>query len=117
VTGELLAEIFLGNIKNWNDPVLIAALNPGLGMPNLPITVVHRSDGSGTSFLFTTYLSSQSPAVEERRWAATTRSQWPTGLGGKGNDGVSAFVKQTKGAIGYVEYAYAKQNKMPYLSS
>ncbi|MCH4151750.1 MAG: phosphate ABC transporter substrate-binding protein PstS [Sphingobium sp.] len=113
VTGELLAQIFLGNIKNWNDPK-IAALNPGLGMPNLPITVVHRSDGSGTSFLFTTYLSSQSPEWKNEV-GGNDSVQWPTGLGGKGNDGVSAFVKQTKGAIGYVEYAYAKQNKMPYL--
>ncbi|MFO1260089.1 MAG: phosphate ABC transporter substrate-binding protein PstS [Sphingomonadaceae bacterium] len=113
LTGALLAEIFLGNIKNWNDPK-IAAMNPGLGMPNLPITVVHRSDGSGTSFLFTTYLSSQSPAWKSQV-GGNDSVQWPTGLGGKGNDGVSAFVKQTKGSIGYVEYAYAKQNKMPYL--
>lgn len=113
VTGALLAQIFLGNIKNWNDPQ-IKALNPGLGMPNLPITVVHRSDGSGTSFLFTTYLSSQSPEWKSEV-GGNDSVQWPTGLGGKGNDGVSAFVKQTQGAIGYVEYAYAKQNKMPYL--
>jgi phosphate transport system substrate-binding protein len=113
VTGALLAEIFLGNIKNWNDPQ-IAAMNPGLKMPNLPITVVHRSDGSGTSFLFTTYLSSQSPAWKSQV-GGNDSVQWPTGLGGKGNDGVSAFVKQTQGSIGYVEYAYAKQNKMPYL--
>lgn len=113
LTGSLLAQIYLGNIKNWNDPQ-IAAMNPGLKMPNLPITVVHRSDGSGTSFLFTTYLSSQSPEWKSEV-GANDAVQWPTGLGGKGNDGVSAFVKQTQGAIGYVEYAYAKQNKMPYL--
>jgi phosphate transport system substrate-binding protein len=82
-------------------------------LPNLPITVVHRSDGSGTSFLFTTYLSMKNPT-----WASKVGGsdsvQWPTGLGGKGNDGVSAFVRQTIGAIGYVEYAYAKQNHMTY---
>ena len=113
LTGALLGDIFLGNIKNWNDQRIHAA-NPRVTLPNLPITVVHRSDGSGTSFLFTTYLSMKNPA-----WATQVGGsdsvEWPTGLGGKGNDGVSAFVKQTVGAIGYVEYAYAKQNKMPYV--
>jgi phosphate transport system substrate-binding protein len=108
LTGPLIADIFLGKIRRWNAPQ-IAAANPGLRMPNLPITVVHRSDGSGTSFLFTSYL-----ALESRDWesqvGANDAVQWPTGIGGKGNDGVSAFVKQTSGAIGYVEYAYAKQN-------
>ncbi|PXA87764.1 phosphate ABC transporter substrate-binding protein PstS [Nostoc sp. 3335mG] len=113
LTGPMLAAIFYGQIKTWNDPV-IAAANKGVNLPAMPITVVHRSDGSGTSFLFTSYLSMKSPA-----WAgkvgASDSVNWPTGLGGKGNDGVSAFVKQTPGSIGYVEYAYAKQNKMAYV--
>jgi phosphate transport system substrate-binding protein len=108
LTGPLLADIYIGAVAKWTDP-RIAKLNPGVKLPNLPITVVHRSDGSGTSFLYTSYLSMVSPA-----WAskvgANDSVQWPTGLGGKGNDGVSAFVKQTLGSIGYVEYAYAKQN-------
>jgi phosphate transport system substrate-binding protein len=108
LSAESLAGIYLGHIRRWNAPE-IAALNPGLRLPNLPITVVHRSDGSGTTFLFTSYLAARS-----RDWSsevgASDAVAWPTGLGGKGNDGVSAFVKQTKGAIGYVEYAYAKQN-------
>jgi phosphate transport system substrate-binding protein len=111
LTGPVLADIFLGKVKTWSDPE-IAALNPGAKLPNLPITVVHRSDGSGTSFLFTSYLTAAAP-----QWAKVGASDsvaWPTGLGGKGNDGVAAFVKQTEGAIGYVEYAYAKQNKMTY---
>ncbi|MDB5450365.1 MAG: phosphate transporter, periplasmic phosphate-binding protein, partial [Phenylobacterium sp.] len=103
---------FLGEIKRWNDPQ-IAKLNPGVKLPNLPITVVHRSDGSGTTFLFTTYLS-----MKAAHWASEVGANdsvaWPTGLGGKGNDGVAAFVKQTPGAIGYVEYAYAKQNSLTY---
>lgn len=113
LTGDLLGEIFLGNIKNWNDP-RIHALNPRVHMPNLPITVVHRSDGSGTSFLFTTYLSMKNPTWA-KQVGGSDSVEWPTGLGGKGNDGVSAFVKQTVGSIGYVEYAYAKQNQMPYV--
>jgi len=112
LTGAVLGDIFLGAVSKWNDPK-IAALNAGMSLPNLPITVVHRSDGSGTSFLFTSYLTAKSPA-----WAgkvgANDAVQWPTGIGGKGNDGVAAFVKQTPGAIGYVEYAYAKQNTLPY---
>jgi phosphate transport system substrate-binding protein len=112
LTGPVLADIYLGVIKRWADP-RIAALNPGLRLPNLPITVVHRSDGSGTSFQFTSYLSMKSPT-----WAskvgANDAVEWPAGLGGKGNDGVSAFVKQTIGSIGYVEYAFAKQNKAAY---
>jgi phosphate transport system substrate-binding protein len=110
--GATLASIFLGDIKSWSDP-RIAALNPGVKLPSLPITVVHRSDGSGTSFLFTSYLSMVSPAWSQKV-GASDAVQWPTGLGGKGNDGVAAFVKQTAGAIGYVEFAYAKQNKMVY---
>ncbi len=110
LTGPQLADIFLGTIKKWNDPVLVAA-NPGVTLPNLPITVVHRSDGSGTTFVFTSYLS-----MKAARWAsevgANDAVKWPTGLGGKGNDGVAAYVRQTPGAIGYVEYAFAKQNSL-----
>jgi len=112
LTGALLADIFLGKIAKWNDP-RIKALNPAVSLPNLPVTVVHRSDGSGTSFLFTSYL-----AGVNAEWAskvgASDSVQWPVGLGGKGNDGVAAFVKQTIGSIGYVEYAYSKQNHIPY---
>jgi phosphate transport system substrate-binding protein len=108
LSGALLGDIFLGKVNRWNAPQ-IAALNRGVNLPNLPITVVHRSDGSGTSFLFTSYLAMKNP-----EWAskvgASDSVQWPTGLGGKGNDGVAAFVKQTAGSIGYVEYAYARQN-------
>jgi phosphate transport system substrate-binding protein len=112
LTGPVLAAIFLGDIKTWGDP-RIATLNPGVKLPNLPITVVHRSDGSGTSFVFTTYLANQSPAWAQRV-GGNDSVEWPTGLGGKGNDGVAAFVKQTIGSIGYVEYAFAKQNKLTY---
>jgi phosphate transport system substrate-binding protein len=112
LTGQILGDIYLGNIRRWNDPQ-IAALNRGVPLPNLPITVVHRSDGSGTSFLFTSYLS-----MKNANWSSKVGGsdsvQWPTGLGGKGNDGVAAFVKQTLGSIGYVEYAYAMQNHMTY---
>jgi phosphate transport system substrate-binding protein len=112
LNGALLASIFLGEISKWTDP-RIARLNPGVKLPNLPITVVHRSDGSGTTFLYSSYLSMVSPA-----WAskvgANDSVQWPTGLGGKGNEGVAAFVRQTMGSIGYVEYAYAKQNRLTY---
>jgi len=113
LNGALLGDIFMGSIKKWNDP-RIAAFNRGVRLPPIPITVVHRSDGSGTSFLFTTYLAMKNPT-----WAAKVGASdavaWPTGIGGKGNDGVSAFVKQTMGSIGYVEYAYAKQNKATYV--
>ena len=112
LNGPVLAAIFIGDIKLWTDP-RITALNPGVKLPNLPVTVVHRSDGSGTTFLFTTYLSNNSPAWAQRV-GGNDAVQWPTGLGGKGNDGVAAFVKQTIGSIGYVEYAYAKQNKLTY---
>jgi phosphate transport system substrate-binding protein len=112
LTGSVLASIFLGDIKVWTDP-RIAAINPGVRLPNLPITVVHRSDGSGTSFVFTNYLAMKNPAWAQRVGASDS-VEWPTGLGGKGNDGVAAFVKQTIGSIGYVEYAYAKQNKLTY---
>ena len=109
LTGPLLADIYLGKVAKWNDPA-IAKVNAGVALPNLPIAVVHRSDGSGTSFLFTSYLSAVAP-----QWASVGASDsvaWPSGVGGKGNDGVAAYVKQTPGAIGYVEYAYAKQNNM-----
>ena len=109
LTPAQLADIFLGKITKWSDPGL-AAGNAGVKLPNLPITVVHRSDGSGTTFLFTSYLTAVAP-----QWTAVGASdsvKWPVGLGGKGNDGVAAFVKQTPGAIGYVEYAFAKQNGM-----
>ena len=113
LSGPVLADIYLGAIARWSDP-RIAALNPGLSFPNLPITVVHRSDGSGTSFQFTSYLAMKSPT-----WAskvgANDAVQWPAGIGGKGNDGVSAFVKQTVGSIGYVEYAFAKQNNATHV--
>ena len=112
LTGPVLASIFMGQITKWNDPQ-ITGLNPGANLPNLPITVVHRSDGSGTSFLFTSYLSMVSPAFAQKV-GASDAVQWPTGLGGKGNDGVAAFVKQTAGSIGYVEFAYARQNAMVY---
>jgi phosphate transport system substrate-binding protein len=112
LTGNLLAAIFGGGIPYWDDPHL-KALNPSLPLPHEKITVVHRSDGSGTSFLFTSYLTMMGPG-----WAknvgASDSPNWPTGIGGKGNDGVAAEVRQTNGAIGYVEYAYAKQNHMIY---
>jgi phosphate transport system substrate-binding protein len=112
LSGALLADIFMGKVTKWNAPQ-IAALNRGVPLPNLPITVVHRSDGSGTSFLFTTYLSMKSPEWGQKVGGNDAVS-WPTGIGGKGNDGVNAFVKQTVGAIGYVEYFYAKQNNATF---
>jgi phosphate transport system substrate-binding protein len=113
LTGAVLADIYLGEIKRWNDPK-IAQLNPGVRLPGLPITVVHRSDGSGTSFLFTTYLSMKNAAWAQKV-GGNDSVDWPTGQGGKGNDGVAAFVRQTVGSIGYVEYAYIQQNKMSYV--
>jgi phosphate transport system substrate-binding protein len=110
LTGELLADVFRGTVTKWNDPRLAAA-NPGVALPNLPITVVHRSDGSGTTFLFTTYLAAKSSTWKASPGAGDTLA-WPVGIGGKGNDGVAAYVKQTPGAIGYVEYSYARQNNM-----
>ena len=115
VTGEVLAEIFMGSIPKWNDPK-IAALNPGKKLPDQTITVVHRSDGSGTTFIFTDYLTEVSTAWKDKvgKGAAV---KWPaaTSVGGKGNEGVAANVNRVKGAIGYVEYAYAKRNKIPHL--
>jgi phosphate transport system substrate-binding protein len=110
--GETIADIFLGKIKKWNDPK-IAASNPGAKLPDNEIVVVHRSDGSGTTFIFTDYLSKVS-AEWKQKAGNNTSVNWPTGIGGKGNEGVSGQVKQTPGAIGYVELIYATQNKMPY---
>jgi phosphate transport system substrate-binding protein len=110
--GATLANIFLGKITAWNDPA-IAKLNPKLKLPSTLIAVVHRADGSGTSFLFTNYLS-QSSAEWKSKVGAATAVEWPAGIGAKGNEGISGIASQTDGAIGYVEYAYAKQNKMTY---
>ncbi len=110
--GPTLGNIFLGKIKTWNDPA-IAALNPGLKLPDGKITVVHRSDGSGTTFNFANYLSKVNPEWKSKVGEGTS-VQWPVGIGGKGNEGVAAYVKQIKGGIGYVELSYALQNKMPY---
>jgi phosphate transport system substrate-binding protein len=108
--GPTIANIYLGKITKWNDPA-IAKLNPGLKLPDMPIAVVHRSDGSGTTFIFANYLSKVSPEWKEKVGEGTS-VEWPTGLGGKGNEGVAALTSRTTGAIGYVEYAYALQNKM-----
>lgn len=115
ITGPVLAEIFMGKISKWNDPK-IAALNPGKNLPDLAITVVHRADGSGTTFNWTDYLSAVS-----KEWADTVGKgaavKWPapTSVGGKGNEGVAANVSRIKGSIGYVEYAYAKKNNIPVM--
>jgi len=110
--GPTLAKIYLGQVKNWSDPA-IKKLNPKLNLPARPILVVHRSDGSGTTFIFANYLSKVSP-----EWAskvgADTAIEWPVGVGGKGNEGVAASVQQLAGSIGYVEYAYAMQNHLTY---
>jgi phosphate transport system substrate-binding protein len=110
--GPTLAKIFLTEIKTWDDPA-IQKLNPGVKLPAQPIVVVHRSDGSGTTFLFTDYLSKVSPVWKDKV-GASTAVEWPGGLGAKGNEGVANNVAQTRGSIGYVEYAYAKQNKMTF---
>jgi phosphate transport system substrate-binding protein len=112
LTGPVLAQIYLGNIKNWNDKQ-IAALNKGVALPDLAIAPVYRSDGSGTTYNFTYYLADVSPDWKDKV-GVNTSVEFPTGLGGKGNEGVSAFTSRTEGAIGYVEYAYAKQNKLAY---
>jgi len=112
LSGPVLADIFAGRITKWSDPK-ITSLNPGVQFPSSDILVVHRSDGSGTTFVFTDYLSAVSPAWSSGPGRGKEVS-WPVGLGGKGNDGVAGNVKQTPGAIGYVELAYAKQNKLPY---
>jgi phosphate transport system substrate-binding protein len=111
-TGKVLADIYLGKIKQWNAPE-IAALNPSVTLPNSAITVVHRADGSGTTFLWTDYLSKTS-AEFKSKVGSSTAVKWPAGVGGKGNEGVAANVQRIKGSIGYVEYAYAKKNKITY---
>ncbi|WP_413789512.1 phosphate ABC transporter substrate-binding protein PstS [Limnobacter olei] len=112
LTGEVLANIYLNKITKWNDKA-IAELNPGVNLPDQDISVIRRADGSGTTFIFTNYLSKVSAD-----WKSTvgegTAVKWPVGLGGKGNEGVSAFVQRVPGSIGYVEYAYAKQNKLTH---
>jgi phosphate transport system substrate-binding protein len=112
LTGPVIADIFLGKITRWNDP-RIAQLNPGVTLPASDMIVVHRSDGSGTTYVFTDYLSAISP-----EWGRTvgkaTEVRWPAGLGARGNEGVAGQIKQTPGAIGYIELAYAKQNRLAY---
>jgi phosphate transport system substrate-binding protein len=110
--GDVLADIFLGKISRWNDPRIVAS-NAGLALPGLKITIVHRSDGSGTTFNFVNYLSKVSPAWKNSVGEGTS-VKWPGGIGGKGNEGVAAYVKQIKGGIGYVEMSYALQNQMTY---
>ncbi len=112
LTGALLGDIYLGKITKWND-VALTAVNPGVPLPNEAISVVRRADGSGTSFIFTNYLSKVNPDWKSKVGEGTAVN-WPTGAGGKGNEGVSAFVQRLPNSIGYVEYAYAKQNKMTY---
>jgi phosphate transport system substrate-binding protein len=112
IDGATLADIYLGKIKSWDDPA-IKKLNPDAKLPSAAITVVHRADGSGTSFNFTNYLDKVSPAWHDQVGVSQS-PEWPTGVGAKGNDGVSGTVGQTKGAIGYVEYAYAMQQKLTY---
>lgn len=109
-TGELLADIYLGKITKWNDPA-VAALNKDVKLPNEAITVVHRSDGSGTTFIWVNYLSKISPEWKSKVGEGSSVN-WPVGVGGKGNEGVAAYVQRINGSIGYVEYAYAKQNKL-----
>lgn len=112
LTGEVLAGIYRGEIKKWNDPK-IAQLNQGASLPDANITPVYRSDGSGTTNIFTSYLAEASPSWKSSLGSGTTVN-WPVGQGGKGNEGVAATVKQVNNSIGYVEYAYAKQNNIPY---
>ena len=114
LSGPVLADIFLGKITKWNDS-RIAALNPGVTLPSSDILVVHRSDGSGTTYIFSDYLSAVSPAWKEAPGKGKELA-WPAGLGAKGNEGVAGQVKQMPGAIGYVELAYAKQNGLSYAS-
>ncbi len=111
-TGPLLADIFLGKITSWNDPA-ITKLNPGVTLPKLDITIAHRSEGSGTTYIFVDYLAKVSPEWKMKVGVDTT-VKWPVGLGGRGSDGVTSLVKQTPGAIGYVELIYALQNKITY---
>jgi phosphate transport system substrate-binding protein len=113
MTGQVLGDIYLGKIAKWNDPA-IAALNPGVALPDAAIAPVRRADGSGTTFIFTNYLS-KTNAEWKAKAGEGTAVNWPTGAGGKGNEGVSAFVQRLPNSIGYVEYAYAKQNKMSHV--
>ncbi|MFZ1909820.1 MAG: phosphate ABC transporter substrate-binding protein PstS [Burkholderiales bacterium] len=112
LSGPVVADIYLGKVTKWNDPEL-ARLNPHLKLPDLAIAVVHRSDGSGTTFTFANYLSKVSPEWKDKV-GADTSVNWPTGVGGKGNEGVSAYVQHLKGSIGYVEYAYIIENHLQY---
>ncbi len=112
LSGDVIARMFLGQIKTWNDPAL-TALNPGKTLPNTPIATCHRSDGSGTNNIFTTYLSEVSPAWKTQVGSGKS-VKWPNGLGGKGNSGVAQLLQQNQGSIGYVELAYAVQNKIAY---
>jgi phosphate transport system substrate-binding protein len=112
LTGPVLADIYLGKVTKWNDKA-IAALNPGVKLPAEDITVVHRADGSGTSFLFTSFLSQTNPDFKSKIGAGTA-VKWVVGVGGKGNDGVAANVQRIKGSIGYVEWAYSKKNKLAH---
>jgi phosphate transport system substrate-binding protein len=114
LSGEVLADIYLKKITKWNDKA-ITALNPGLALPDDDIQVVRRADGSGTTFIFTNYLAKASADWRAKMGEGAAAVDWPTGAGGKGNEGVSAFVQRLPGAIGYVEYAYAKQNKMSHV--
>ncbi len=112
LSGPVVADIYLGKIKKWNDPAIVK-LNPGVKLPDMAITVVHRSDGSGTTFTFADYLSKVSPEWKEKI-GANTSLNWPAGVGGKGNEGVAAYVQRIPGSIGYVEYAYILENKLAY---
>ena len=111
-TGKVLADIIMGKVARWNDAA-IASLNPGIKLPAADITVAHRSDGSGTTYIFVDYLAKVSPDFKKTVGVATSVN-WPVGVGGKGNEGVAGLVKQTPGSIGYVELVYAKQNKIDY---
>jgi phosphate transport system substrate-binding protein len=112
LSGPVIADIYMGKVKKWNDAA-IKQLNPRLALPDMSISVIHRSDGSGTTFTFANYLSKVSPEWKAKVGADTSIA-WPTGFGGKGSDGVAAYVQRIRGAIGYVEYAYILQNKMSY---
>ena len=112
LTGAVLGDIYLGKVTKWNDAAL-TALNPGVPLPDADISVVRRADGSGTSFIFTNYLSKVNPEWKAKVGEGTAVN-WPVGAGGKGNEGVAAFVQRLPNSIGYVEYAYVKQNKMTY---
>jgi phosphate transport system substrate-binding protein len=113
LTGQVLGDIYLGKVTKWNDPA-ITGLNPGVALPDAPIAPVRRADGSGTTFIFTNYLSKVNPDWKAKVGEGTAVN-WPTGAGGKGNEGVSSYVQRLPNSIGYVEYAYAKQNKMAYV--